>query len=311
MLQELQIPYDEIHFGQPYAHVYVDASVACSALDTEKDLGWRVAGARAQLEPGMVAARHFNNVQIEGEYVIKTAARSLLRGEIFFYEHLPKDIEHLFPSLVSSFSGEPQRPSPALSPKARDSKDDPFSPVSGKEVAAKLTATPSEEDTHDAAGAAAAAASAAGSAPGADAMGVASLTLQRIRGVTFTHLVTNRSLTPGRLVLMMKALRQLHSSSGDAATLQCVSAAPSTRQCMPLGHPCPIPPTPTLLPSLNCSPRGVTADRVSRASAGRTHRSPSAPTTCQRSASAGSRIVTSTSPSTPMPRPCSSASRRS
>ena len=36
MLEELDIPYDEIHFGQPYAHVYVDASVACSALDTEK-----------------------------------------------------------------------------------------------------------------------------------------------------------------------------------------------------------------------------------------------------------------------------------
>ena len=64
-LKEFRIPYDEIHFGQPYAHVYVDASVACSALDTEKDLGWRVAGAREQLAPGMVAARHFNNVQIE------------------------------------------------------------------------------------------------------------------------------------------------------------------------------------------------------------------------------------------------------
>ena len=64
-LEALQIPYDEIHFGQPFAHVYVDASVACSALDTEKDLGWRVKGNREQLEPGMVAARHFNNVQIE------------------------------------------------------------------------------------------------------------------------------------------------------------------------------------------------------------------------------------------------------
>ena len=36
MLEELKIPYDEIHFGQPYAHVYVDSSVACSALETEK-----------------------------------------------------------------------------------------------------------------------------------------------------------------------------------------------------------------------------------------------------------------------------------
>ena len=31
MLETLDIPYDEIHFGQPFAHVYVDASVACSS----------------------------------------------------------------------------------------------------------------------------------------------------------------------------------------------------------------------------------------------------------------------------------------
>ena len=50
--RQLRIPYNEIHFGQPYAHVYVDASVACSALDTEKDLGWRVAGVREQVADG-------------------------------------------------------------------------------------------------------------------------------------------------------------------------------------------------------------------------------------------------------------------
>ena len=56
--------------------------MACSALDTEKDLGWRVKGVREQLAPGMVAARHFNNVQLEGDYVVKTASRSVLRGEV-------------------------------------------------------------------------------------------------------------------------------------------------------------------------------------------------------------------------------------
>ena len=81
LLESLSIPYDEIHFGQPFAHVYVDASVACSSLDTEKDLGWRNKGSGTKLAPGMVAARHFNDVQIEGECVVKTAARSVLRGD--------------------------------------------------------------------------------------------------------------------------------------------------------------------------------------------------------------------------------------
>ena len=46
------------------------------------------------------------------------------------------------------------------------------------------------------------------------------MTLQRVSGVTFSHLITNRSLTPGRLVMLLKALRALHSSSGDAASLR-------------------------------------------------------------------------------------------
>jgi hypothetical protein len=46
------------------------------------------------------------------------------------------------------------------------------------------------------------------------------MTLSRIKGVTFSHLVTNRSLTPGRLVLLLKALRQLHSSAGDPGSLR-------------------------------------------------------------------------------------------
>ena len=87
------------------------------------------------------------------------------------------------------------------------------------QVAAKLKV----DDEADPACAAAAAATAKSAAPERDESGVASLTLQRIKGVTFSHLVTNRSLTPGRLVLLLKALRQLHSSSGDPNTLRPLS----------------------------------------------------------------------------------------
>ena len=37
-LKDLDIPYDEIHFGQPYADLYIDASIACASVDTEKDV---------------------------------------------------------------------------------------------------------------------------------------------------------------------------------------------------------------------------------------------------------------------------------
>lgn len=295
VLESLNIPFDEIHFGQPFAHVYVDASVACSALNTEKDLGWKLKGQAEELTPGMVAARHFNNVQLDGDYVIKTASRSVLRGEIFFYEHMPADIAHLFPALVSSFSaGAPRSPAHPASPRGESTPTTAVaaasSPraraISGDEIdvsdarntsltaplvnpsdppghaadakpkdaessgidhraferaaslAERASARPAklstggfslQEDELDPTAAAAAAALGAppGSlapgtgigAGGADAESVSSLTLQRIKGVTFSHLVTNRCLTPGRLVLLLKALRELHSSAGDQQTL--------------------------------------------------------------------------------------------
>ena len=156
LLERLRIPYDEIHFGQPYAHVYVDSSVACGSINTEKDLGWRLHDSGG-VEPGMVAARHFNKVQLEGEYVVKTAARAILRGEMFFYQHMPADIAHLFPTLVSAYE-----------------RAQPDGPISG--------AVAEERDA------------------------VSSMTLQRVRGVTFSHLVTNRCLTSGRLVKFLEAI---------------------------------------------------------------------------------------------------------
>ena len=170
-LEEFAIPYDEIHFGQPFAHVYVDASVASSSVNTAKDLGWRVRSEARELEPGMVAARHFNNVRLEGDYVVKTASRSVLRGEIFFYQHMPIDIAHLFPTMVNSYER--------------------------MESEAHVDGGGSSSEQMDA---------------------VSSLTLQRIKGVTFSHLITNRCLTPGRLSLFLTALRAVHSSVGDASS---------------------------------------------------------------------------------------------
>jgi len=145
-------------------------------VDTEKDLGWRLAGhAAASPDSGMIAARHFNTVSLEGEYVIKTASRSVLQGEMFFYSRLPDDISDLFPKLISC-SG------PAGAPETLTEESS--------------LATPSMPSPSN---------------PNA----IASMTLQRIHGVTFSHLITNRCLTPGRLTLLLDALFRLHSSSGD------------------------------------------------------------------------------------------------
>ena len=202
-LASLNIPYDEIHFGQPAADLYIDSSVACAAVDTEKDVGWRLRNFNRSAETGMIAARHFNQVQIEGNYVIKTSSRSVLRGEMFFYAHLPADISDIFPTLISS-SDTSEGPVGAMTP--------PLVDADFKEV------TDGGATSEDGAPAAAGDEDTLRHSVSLVKDEIASMTLQRINGVTFSHLMTNRCLTTGRLTLFLQTMLRLHRSDGDLGT---------------------------------------------------------------------------------------------
>ena len=180
----------------------------------------------------------------------------VLRGEMFFYAHVPADIADIFPTLISSseytrtltlalartltltltltrtltvtltltltptltltltrYTDPVPSRAPDLAPKAAASA---ASTPAGRRSVLPSPATKPEAgggSTLDPVAAAAAAATAAistlkvaapaaapaaaSSASGAPDDGISSMTLQRIDGVTFSHLVTNRCLTPG------------------------------------------------------------------------------------------------------------------
>lgn len=46
-----------------------------------------------------IPPRSFNTIQLSGSLVIKTSSASSIRGELYFYQHIPSDISHLFPRL--------------------------------------------------------------------------------------------------------------------------------------------------------------------------------------------------------------------
>jgi len=225
-LASLNIPYDEIHFGQPAADLYVDSSVACAAVDTEKDVGWRLRNFNRSAETGMIAARHFNQVVLEGNYVIKTSSRTVLRGEMFFYAHVPADIADVFPTLISSSETSETSEGPtsgAMTPPLVDADFKEVAPSPDASVHQAGDAAPSEEG----APAAVAGDEDRPAAPPRHSRSVsaslvkdeiASMTLQRINGVTFSHLMTNRCLTTGRLTLFLQTMLRLHRSGGDPAT---------------------------------------------------------------------------------------------
>ncbi|KAJ2992341.1 hypothetical protein HDV02_003141 [Globomyces sp. JEL0801] len=150
-LEKLDIPYDEIFFGKPYAHVYVDDLAVNALLDTRRELGW-LSGTVKGTHKSMIEPRSINLVQIIGDNVIKSSKSPEILGEIYFYSVLPDDIGYLFPAV--------------------------------KHKPEFIT------DTY-------------------------SITLEKISGISFTHLLINRALTAGRLKSYLAVLKTIHGSSGE------------------------------------------------------------------------------------------------
>ncbi|GJC77647.1 protein phosphatase 2A a subunit [Colletotrichum tofieldiae] len=113
-LAKYEIPYHDIHFGKPYADVYVDDLAVNANLDTMREIGWLLdehdpaaligqdAGtAEDAKKAGMIAARDFNTIQIIGDKVIKSSKSENILGELFFYSHMPAEIAHIFPTVYN------------------------------------------------------------------------------------------------------------------------------------------------------------------------------------------------------------------
>ncbi|KAI3659729.1 hypothetical protein MP638_005203 [Amoeboaphelidium occidentale] len=157
-IAKFKIPCDEIYFGKPYAHVYIDDLAVHALLDTEKELGWSDNYA-SELSPipdeikklNLIAPRSCNTIQVIDDIVIKSSTNPRFKGEVFFYENIPEDIKALFPKLI----------------RADDS-------------------------------------------PGQ----VLTMRIERVRGVTFSHLLTGRCITDGRFKHLLNALKQVHGSEG-------------------------------------------------------------------------------------------------
>lgn len=112
-LGEFGIPYDELLFGKPRADVYIDAQAVSSlGAHIERSLGWDlegVVGGNTDLGAGAVKPRHFNSVRRVGDdHVEKTGPEAILRGEIYWYQHIPPALADLFPQAVS-VSAHPDR----------------------------------------------------------------------------------------------------------------------------------------------------------------------------------------------------------
>jgi capsule biosynthesis phosphatase len=94
-LEKYDVPYDELYFGKPYAHYYVDDLMINPKSDLNKSLGFYMED---------VSPRHFNEVEI-GKTFVKKSGDPKLKGEIEYYKWIQdngtEDIKKLFPLMIS------------------------------------------------------------------------------------------------------------------------------------------------------------------------------------------------------------------
>jgi capsule biosynthesis phosphatase len=85
-LEKYDIPYDELIFGKPYAHFYIDDLAINSFSNLEKELGFYET---------LISPRDFHNIETSIDTVTKRGSN--LKSEIEWYLHMPNEIKDIFP----------------------------------------------------------------------------------------------------------------------------------------------------------------------------------------------------------------------
>ena len=91
-LEKLDIPFDEIYFGKPYADYYIDDKAISCYNDLEKELGFY---------QDVIKPRDFNTL-VENTIEIFTKKSDDLSGEIYYYQNIPKCIKDMFPIFIDN-----------------------------------------------------------------------------------------------------------------------------------------------------------------------------------------------------------------
>ena len=97
-LEKFEIPYDELIFGKPYANFYIDDLGISTASNISQEIGFH---------KNDIKERDFNEVTAKQiDVIIKNSRKkSILDGEIFWYENIPKSIVNLFPKYIGKNDG--------------------------------------------------------------------------------------------------------------------------------------------------------------------------------------------------------------
>ena len=102
-LEAFGIPYDELIFGKPIADMYIDDRAMNPYRNDMESMGL-IDYAESKIPINKLTNNKYNTIELEGETIVKRGPIEVLRGEINFYETMPRNlpIAKYFPSYYSA-----------------------------------------------------------------------------------------------------------------------------------------------------------------------------------------------------------------
>ena len=99
-LDQFDIQYDEIELNDNSNDITI--VVGSFVCDARGDLHGALGLPGEIRSSDVVQPRHFNQLNITDNVVIKTSDEETLSGEAYYYENIPEELKHMFPSLLST-----------------------------------------------------------------------------------------------------------------------------------------------------------------------------------------------------------------
>jgi capsule biosynthesis phosphatase len=98
-LEKFGIEYDEIIFGKPIADIYIDDRAMNPYYNDISLFGFF--GHYKEFIPNKIENNKYNKMEKLENQIKKIGPEKFMRGELFFYQNIPKEVSHYFPNLLS------------------------------------------------------------------------------------------------------------------------------------------------------------------------------------------------------------------
>lgn len=198
-LRQHSVPFDEVVYRNARSDVTIMGNLLHSSAFQEHRLDVKATTTDLSArDHGFIPSRSFNAVTVSNDNVVtKSSSRTPILGEMFFYYHMPADVAHFFPAILSMSSLDSLASS--ISSASSSSSDDEL-PVQGRDIPPIDNCMQFSRQCQ---------------APSV------SIQMAHVKGPTFSHLLTARALTTGRLNKLLASLLLLHRSTGVARGCRC------------------------------------------------------------------------------------------